>query len=138
MSTRTKILRKIFAKVVPQADGVSRYFYALLFERHPELESLFAGADMKAQRDKLMQALAFLVANVDDSESLQHTLHALGARHVGYGVTHAYYPAFGECLLHTLKQSAGSAWTPDVAEAWADAIDTVTDLMVVGARSVAA
>jgi hemoglobin-like flavoprotein len=53
------------------------------------------------------------------SETLFPVLHALGARHVGYGVQPAHYDTVGQALLATLAEALGEAFTPAHQEAWA-------------------
>jgi hemoglobin-like flavoprotein len=37
------------------------------------------------------------------------------------------------CMLATLSDVAGSAWTPALAKAWGDALNAVAGLMLAGA-----
>ncbi|MEL6247054.1 MAG: globin domain-containing protein, partial [Cyanobacteria bacterium J06627_15] len=66
-------------------------------------------------------------------EVLSKSLKGLGARHVKYGALPEHYPLVGNSLLKTLEQYAGSAWTPDVKEAWVGAYGAITELMLEGA-----
>lgn len=133
MALDIQLLRSTFAAVAPRADELTAIFYSTLFERHPELQPLFAAAQMPEQRKKLVAALAFVVANVDKPESLTTKLHSMGAEHLGYGARDDHYPAVGECLLHALSEVAGDGWTPDVAEVWVQAYDAVSSLLIEGA-----
>jgi hemoglobin-like flavoprotein len=48
------------------------------------------------------------------------------------------YDWVGECLLATLAELAGEAWTPAVAAAWTDAYGAISGLMKAGAAHAAA
>ena len=55
---------------------------------------------------------------LDHPQRLVPTLHALGARHAGYGVRASHYATVGAALLLTLEQGLGEAFTPSVRDAW--------------------
>ena len=63
-------LRASFALLAPRADELTALFYARLFAAQPGLRPLFP-ADMAAQRTKLAQTLAFVVASLEDSAKLR-------------------------------------------------------------------
>ena len=42
----------------------------------------------------------------------------LGRGHAGFGVSDAHYETVGTALLWTLEKGLGSAFTPDVKDAW--------------------
>ena len=88
---------------------------------------------MAKQQQMLKGALVMVVENLRKPEILSQALKGLGARHVKYGALPAHYPLVGNSLLKTLEQYAGSAWTPDVKEAWVGAYGAITELMLEGA-----
>ena len=88
---------------------------------------------MEEQKQKLMTALMLVVFNLKQTEGVKKAIRELGARHVRYGILAQYYPKFGSVLLTTLEQYLGSDWTPDMKQAWLDAYNNMTDLMVQGA-----
>ena len=92
---------------------------------------------MTEQYNKLAQALAAVVENVHDAQWMKTTLNDLGRklihfsltpsvfvlrtypffvfvffRHAGYNVKKEHLDCAGGCLLDTLAQVAGGAWTP--------------------------
>jgi hemoglobin-like flavoprotein len=73
--------------------------------------------------------------HLDDAAWLGATLHAMGAKHVGYGVTAPMYGWVGEALLKTLAEAAGDDWTPRVEGAWVGAFGAIRDLMLAGAAT---
>ena len=74
-----------FALVAPNARAAGALFYDNLFELDPSLRHLFHG-DIDEQAAKLMQVLAFAVANLEKPDALLPAVRALGQRHAGYGV----------------------------------------------------
>lgn len=130
-------LRSSFQLVVEREPLVLERFYEVLFERHPQARPLFGRNSRKAQAQMLTQALVSVLDKIEDAEWLTETLGAMGAKHVGYGVTDAMYDWVGDALLVTLAEVAGDAWTPEVAADWAEAYGAIASLMKQGAARAA-
>ena len=96
-----QLIRETWAQVLPIADQAAQLFYGRLFELSPEIEQMFANADMMAQRGKLLTALNLAVQNVDNPDALLPVLQDLGRKHVDYGVKHEHYDTVGAALLWT-------------------------------------
>ena len=128
-------LETTFALLAPRGQELVERFYSNLFASHPELQPLFANAEMAEQRGKLLSALATVVANLRQPDVLVPHLQRLGARHAEYGVEASHYPAVGGALLQTLAEMAGDLWTPTVRDAWANAYGVVADVMIEAASS---
>jgi len=115
--TQKNLVQESFKTIVPIADDAAQLFYQRLFELDPSLRHMFRG-DMKEQRKKLMQMITAAVKGLDRLEQLVPVVEDLGRRHTGYGVTDAHYDTVGAALLWTLEMGLGSAFTPEVKEAW--------------------
>lgn len=111
-------VRTSFALVAPIADQAAALFYANLFEADPSLRPMFK-SDLGHQGERLMAMIGAAVGLLDQPQRLMPVLHALGARHAGYGVREPHYATVGQALIKTLSQGLGDAFTPEVAEAWA-------------------
>lgn len=114
-------------------DQAAELFYANLFARHPAMRLLFSG-DLGVQGDRLMQMFRTALRHLDRPEYLLPTLRGLGQRHHDYGVTDAHYDAYGEALARTLAQALGSAYTPELHEAWQQVFGEIRRIMVTAAR----
>jgi hemoglobin-like flavoprotein len=112
------LVQESFALVLPIADTAAELFYRRLFELDPSLRALFHG-DMSEQGRRLMQMLTVAVRGLDRLESIVPAVQALGRRHAAYGVTEDHFETVGAALLWTLEQGLGSAFTPEVENAWA-------------------
>lgn len=130
-------LRNSFQLVVEREPLVLERFYEVLFERHPQARPLFGRNSRKAQAQMLTQALVSVLDKIEDAEWLTETLGAMGAKHVGYGVTDGMYDWVGDALLVTLAEVAGDAWTAEVAADWAEAYGAIASLMKQGAAQAA-
>jgi hemoglobin-like flavoprotein len=111
------LVQESFALVAPIADTAAELFYGRLFELDPSLRRLFHG-DMREQGRRLMQMITVAVRGLDRLESIVPAVRALGRRHAMYGVTDEHFETVGAALLWTLDQGLGSAYTPEVADAW--------------------
>ena len=130
-------IRASFALVEPIVDQAAALFYTNLFDADPSLRPLFRG-DMREQGRRLMQMIGAAVRLLDHPSRLLPALHALGARHAGYGVRDVHYATVGAALLRTLEQGLGDAFTPAVREAWTEMYELVAGEMQRGAQPMAA
>ena len=130
---QVELLEQSFEQVKPQADAFVASFYANLFTDYPEAKPLFAHTNMSEQGNKLLQSLILVIENLRKPDVLTNALKGLGARHVKYGALPEHYPLVGSSLLKTFEQYLGSAWTPDVKQAWVDAYGAISEIMLDGA-----
>ena len=129
----TDALKASWGKVAAAGDDVPLYFYSHLFLSHPEVRSMFP-IQMSGQRDKLVAALGAVVSNVDEIDKVIPLLEQLGRDHRRFAVITEHYTAVGASLLATLKKFLGPAWTPDLADTWAQAYGLVAKVMVAAAE----
>ena len=127
-SKQVELVQTTWEKCVPIADQAATLFYGKLFELDPNLKPLFK-SDMKEQGRKLMTMITVAVRGLDDLGKLVPAVQELGRRHVGYGVKDEHYATVGSALLWTLEQGLGSAFTPEVKDAWATTYTVLADTM---------
>lgn len=130
MALDIQLLRSSFALVAKREPELTKRFYGLLFERYPQARPLFRRSEPHVQERMLRDALVAVLEHLEDTAWLKRTLGGLGARHVGYGVTPQMYDWVGECLLATLAEVAGDAWTPDLAAQWTEAYGVLVSMML--------
>ena len=128
----TQRLKDSFARAAMHGDAVPLFFYSDLFLRHPEVRELFP-VSMAAQRDRLVQALGSVVANVDNLDAITGYVQALGRDHRKFGAVAGHYGAVGTSLLATLAHFNGTAWTPDLAADWKAAYQIIAEIMIAAA-----
>ena len=129
----TAALKASWGRVAAAGDDVPLYFYSHLFLSHPDVRSMFP-IQMTAQREKLVAALGAVVSNVDDLDEVVPLLEQLGRDHRRFSVITEHYAAVGASLLATLKRFLGPSWTPELADAWAQAYGIVAKVMVAAAE----
>lgn len=120
-------------------SGLTQDFYARLFQMAPETRAMFPqGADgMERQSEKLLDMILVLIQSLDHLQMLVAEIEALGARHAAFGVTEAQYGVVKIALIETLALHV-TDWSVADADAWAQLLDYVSDLMIAGARDGAA
>lgn len=112
-----RLVQESFKLVVPIKDQAAAMFYDRLFTLDPNVRTLFKG-DMKRQGSLLMAMIGTAVAGLNRPEEIIPAVQDLGRRHATYGVRHEHYGTVAAALLWTLEQGLGTAWTPEVKEAW--------------------
>jgi hemoglobin-like flavoprotein len=126
-----KLLQASLEVVADRADALIASFYERLFAEYPAVRPMFP-ADMKPQEDKLLGAIVALVTHYETPEALRPTLLALGEKHAGWGVQPEHFTAVAGCLLATLRDFAGDAFTPEVEGAWVRAYTWAAGTMMQG------
>lgn len=134
MPLNVDLLEKSFELVKPKADEFVASFYDNLFVDYPISKPLFENSNMLKQQQMLKGSLVMIIENLRKPEALSNSLQGLGARHVKYGTLPEHYPLVGNSLIKTLQQYAGSAWTPELEEAWVDAYGAIAEIMLEGAE----
>ena len=116
--TQIELVQNSFAVIAPIADDAAALFYRRLFEIDSSLKPMFKD-DLAEQRRKLMQMLTAAVKGLPRLDRLVPVVEDLGRRHTAYGVLDEHYDTVGAALLWTLEKGLGSAFTPEVKDAWA-------------------
>lgn len=121
-------LKSSFARIAMHGDEVPLHFYSDLFLKHPETRQMFP-VSMQAQRAHLVEALAHVVARVEDADGLTAFLRDLGRDHRKFGTLAPHYDAVGESLLATFAYFCGDAWDAELAADWKAAYELVASVM---------
>jgi hemoglobin-like flavoprotein len=133
MTLELETLETSFDLLAPRGEELVEIFYRRLFAAAPEVQPLFAGADMLNQRTKLLATLVLLRKSLRDLKGIAPRLRTLGALHVAYGARPEHYPVVANVLLESMAELAGDAWTPRIAAAWRKALNFVAGVMLDGA-----
>jgi hemoglobin-like flavoprotein len=115
--------------VASRREEIARRFYQVLFERHPELRSLFTRTDMRAQYEKFAGMVDEIVRLRAAPREFVKSAVLLGQRHAAYGVTRDQYGPAGAVLLEVLADALGPGFTPAVREAWSEGYLLTSSIM---------
>jgi hemoglobin-like flavoprotein len=129
------LVKTTWAQVVPIKEKAAELFYGKLFELDPAVKPLFKG-DIVEQGKKLTMAINTVVNALDKIETMVPIIQDMGRRHVGYGVKSQHYDTVGAALIWTLGAGLGSAFTPEVKEAWVGAYTLLATVMKEAAEAV--
>ena len=135
MTLNIELLENSFAKIRDRETEFSASFYVRLFALHPELKPLFKNVDIAAQEKKLIVSLAMIVENIRNPEPLNAALKSLGAYHHEVGTLREHYPFIGQALLDTFAAFLEDDWNHHTEQAWLDAYNVISDLMLEGAKN---
>ena len=116
--------------VIGQVDRHPEFaerFYDRLFVVAPEAAPMFG--DLTAQRMKLAEELASMVALLADLPALDQRARELGDRHRGYGVRAAHYRIARQVMVDTLHEVLGDEFGREDEDAWNRATMLITELM---------
>jgi NAD(P)H-flavin reductase/hemoglobin-like flavoprotein len=122
-------LKASWSQVARHGDAVPGFFYAWLFTANPHLREFFP-MSMASQRDRLVAALGKVVSRVDELASVVPFVEALGRNHRRFDIKPDHYPAVGEALLATLAHFLEPIWTPELADDWTAAYETLATVMI--------
>jgi len=92
------LLAESWNAVAHRREEIARAFYELLFQRHPELRSLFTLPDMRAQYAKFAGMVDEIVGLRTEPRQFVRSAVLLGQRHAAYGVTRDHYGPAGAAL----------------------------------------
>jgi nitric oxide dioxygenase len=134
MTVEGELLETSFQAIVLHGEAFVTAFYERLFTRFPQTRAFFAATDMLEQRKKLQQSLALIIEHMQHPEVLGDMLQELGQRHVTYGIRPEHYPLVGAVLLETFADFLGKHWTQAHHDAWAQAYEAVSNLMLKGTQ----
>ncbi len=118
--------------------ALRRRFYEILFEEHPELESVVTSEDRLMLGDMFDRALGALVSEFDQPEALERQLLRLGRKYRKTSLRPEHFSILGEALLQSLSEILAPSWTKQLEKALDEAIGLAFAIMrrtVAAARS---
>ncbi|MGD8558519.1 MAG: methyl-accepting chemotaxis protein [Gammaproteobacteria bacterium] len=125
-----ELLENTFSALAPYGEAIVERFYDELFNRYPQVRPLFKNVSQQDQQRKLLSALKLVINNLRNPAALKDTLQKLGRRHQQFGAIEAHYEAVIRTLLDVLQEFAGKSWTKDVNQAWDDALNIISQIML--------
>lgn len=118
--------------VAEHLDAIIRHFYPLMFERYPQVASLFNAAHQQsgAQQRALAGAVLAYVQLRRDPARARHVLATVVEKHVSLGIQPDQYPIVGECLMAAIGEVLSDALTSEIAAAWGSLYDELAGLLI--------
>lgn len=125
------LIQSSWQTIQPLAEQGGELFYKKLFASEPLVRHLFK-SDLKEQAAKFTAMLNYIINNLDREEMIARDIHKLGSRHNGYGAQPEHYTVVGECLLLTIAEGSGNAWTNELRNAWQEMLNWIFEEMIRG------
>jgi hemoglobin-like flavoprotein len=123
------LIRHSFDAIWPVRRKLADLFYRRFFELAPNAKHLFP-KDMERQHLKLMDMIAAIVGALDKRELFQSIIRHTGQQHAQFGVKSSHFVAFGDALIWSLEKQFGTAFTPELKDAWIDLYRNVQSEML--------
>lgn len=124
-------VRESFDELRPYLEPTSLQFYEALFERAPELRSLFR-EDLRAQGMRFMNTLGLILADMEHPGEPSVDYSELGKLHTMLGIRKAHFEPMQEALIDTLRATTGERLTPELEAAWREAFNEFADKLIEG------
>jgi len=119
--------------ILKREKVVADLFYLTFLDRYPAVQQFFLNVDMQQQNVLLTMGL-FIVEQYYRFQypAIKHYLQLLGHKHYLRKVPADMYADWRACLVETLRQFHGSAWTAGLEAEWNAAIDLASQIMLQG------
>jgi hemoglobin-like flavoprotein len=128
---QVNLITQSFDKMWPIRRNLAAQFYSRFFEIAPDARRLFP-EDMNRLHLKLMDTIAAIVGALDNRALFQSIISHTALQHARFGVSSAQFAAFGDALIWSLEEQFGSAFTPELRQAWITLYEAVQTEMMAG------
>ncbi|MFF2890233.1 NO-inducible flavohemoprotein [Paenibacillus sp. NPDC057967] len=112
--------------------AITKRFYGLMFEAHPELLNIFNHANQKQGRQQTALANTVYAAavHIDNLAAIIPAVKQIAHKHRSLGVKPEHYPIVGKFLLTAIKDVLGDAATDEILGAWGEAYGVIADAFI--------
>lgn len=139
LSAQTISLVKATAPVLAEhGEAITRHFYRILFEGHPEVRAFFNQAHQASgtQARALAGAVLAYASHIDRLDEIAGALPRIVHKHAALGVLPEHYPIVGACLLRAIREVLGDAAGEDIIAAWSEAYAALAELLIAAEEGV--
>ncbi|MGP9798566.1 NO-inducible flavohemoprotein [Halomonas sp. 86] len=118
--------------VAEHLDTITQRFYPLMFERYPEVKSLFNQTHQQngGQPRALAGSILAYVQVRQNPETARRIMETVVNKHISLDIQPHQYPIVGECLMEAIGEVLGDAVTPEVADAWGALYQELAELLI--------
>lgn len=125
-------IRESFRVLAPESHTLFARFIERAASVAPALRTIFP-VNSAARAQEFIAPCGMVVKNLHRLNAIEYLLYDIGAANHRRGVLPQHYGVARDALMETLAESLGDEWTDQLADDWAEAINTVTSLMIRGA-----
>ncbi len=124
MREETKVaIRRSIPFLQSNGERLTSRMYQILFEKYPELRSMFEGDNSK----KLASALLAFAQNLERLNVLKPAINTMVLAHTKAGVKPEHYPKVWDALYQAMVEMDVSQ---DIIEAWKEAYWFLADVLI--------
>ncbi|KIL51152.1 NO-inducible flavohemoprotein [Jeotgalibacillus campisalis] len=112
--------------------AITKRFYDMLFEAHPELLNIFNQANQKKGRQQTALANTVYAAalHIEHLEKILPAVEKIAHKHRSLGVKPEHYPIVGEYLLKAIKEVLKEDATEEILSAWEEAYGVIANVFI--------
>ncbi|WP_028595649.1 NO-inducible flavohemoprotein [Paenibacillus assamensis] len=133
LSSRTiEIVKSTVPVLGEHGTAITKRFYTIMFENHPELLNIFNHANQSQHRQPtaLANVVYAAAANIDKLETLLPVVKQIAHKHRALNVKPEHYPIVGKHLLMAIKDVLGDASTDEILAAWGEAYSVIANVFI--------
>lgn len=111
---------------------ITTTFYKNMFEKNPEVKSLFNMDKQESGEQPKALAMSILATaqNIDNLPAIMPVVNKIGVIHCNSNVKPEHYPIVGEHLLGAIKEVLGDAATDEIIDAWAKTYEVLAKVFI--------
>lgn len=127
-----EIVKATVPALQAHGEAITRHFYRIMFERHPEVKAFFNEAHQAegSQARALAGAVLAYAQHIDRLDAIAGALPRIIQKHAALGVQPEHYPIVGACLLAAIRDVLGEAATDEIIAAWGEAYQSLAALLI--------
>ena len=126
-----KVVQEDWKLVLEKEEEFHVKFYEHLFQLDPDLKYLFKRS-MRMQGRKVISMFDTAIQKLDQPLTLLPPLLAAGTRHLQYNVKDSHYVTMRDAFIETIAEFLGDSFTSEKEQAWRNAFDLITEIMITG------
>ncbi|MBR9828812.1 MAG: NO-inducible flavohemoprotein [Oceanospirillales bacterium] len=126
------IVKSTIPLLASAGSQITDHFYSRMFSHNPELKNIFNMSHQHSGRQSvaLFNAVAAYAQHIDNLPVLQAAVERIAQKHTSFDIRPEQYAIVGHHLIHTLKELAPDAFTPEVEDAWTAAYQQLADIFI--------
>jgi nitric oxide dioxygenase len=127
-----EIVKSTVPLLVNNGEQITKQFYEMLFEAHPELKNIFNANNQRdgQQARALADAIFAYANNIDHLEVLIPAVQRIANKHISLGVQAEHYPIVGQYLLMAVQQVLTLPDEHPALIAWSEAYDALARVFI--------
>ncbi|WP_099158933.1 NO-inducible flavohemoprotein [Virgibacillus ndiopensis] len=133
LDQQSRDIVKATVPILQERGGeITKRFYQLLFENHPELKNIFNQTNQrKGDQSKALANTVYAAAlHIDQLEEILPQVKQIAHKHKSLNIKPEHYPLVGENLLLAMKDVLGDTASDEVIGAWEKAYGVIAGVFI--------